>query len=162
MVCIHAVCVNQGPLHVYARVCVCSYQHTLPRLQAPEGVLCVNLVGELPFHQNALSIALLKGYTQPATADLHSYLQAHRGDGISNVLPPGAPPPFPVRPREGVAVSGCEGSTSEGHSVIQHGTRQLMDRAWLHPSQSRGENCSPSPCCGFLPCVTAAGPPHLA
>jgi hypothetical protein len=48
-----------------------TYQNTLPRLKAPKGTLGVDLVGELPFHEDTLSIFLQHGHTDGATAEGH-------------------------------------------------------------------------------------------
>ena len=54
------------------------YQNTLPWLQAPEGTLRVDLVGEFPFHEDALAAPLQHRYANRATADIHRHLGTQR------------------------------------------------------------------------------------
>ena len=52
------------------------YQDALPRLQAPEGTLRVDLVGELPLHEDALAAPLQHRHANGAAADIHRHLEA--------------------------------------------------------------------------------------
>lgn len=54
------------------------YQNALPWLQAPEGTLCVDLVGEFPFHEDTLTAPLQHRYANCAVADIHRHLETHR------------------------------------------------------------------------------------
>lgn len=54
------------------------YQNALPRLQAPEGTLCVDLVGEFPFHEDVLAAPLQHRYANRAAADIHRHLETER------------------------------------------------------------------------------------
>lgn len=54
------------------------YQNTLPWLQAPEGTLCVDLVGEFTLHEDALAAPFQHRYANRAAADIHRDLETQR------------------------------------------------------------------------------------
>lgn len=55
-----------------------TYQNTPARLKAPEGTLCVDLVSELPFHEDTLSILFQHGHSDGATAKGHRDLRTQQ------------------------------------------------------------------------------------
>lgn len=55
-----------------------TYQNTPARLKAPEGILGVDLVSELPFHEDTLSILFQHGHSDGTTAKGHRDLRTYQ------------------------------------------------------------------------------------
>lgn len=91
-----------------------THQDTLPGFEAPEGALGVDLVGELPFHEDTLPIFLQHSHPDGGAAEGHRDLEQSKRES-------------PCVPRqEGTVVDKAPGCTQQKNGRQDHAKRHQV------------------------------------